>query len=43
LVGLYFLGRLRSFAAFEDVLFPGPRGLDHLVNRAVALGEKLDL
>ena len=36
---LHFPRSDRGLAAFEDVLFPRSRGLDHLVDRAVALGE----
>ncbi len=35
-----FLGRSRGLAAFEDVLFSGTSGLDHLINRAVAFAKK---
>jgi len=38
---LGFLGGERGFAAFEDVLLPGARGLDHLVHGAVALAKML--
>jgi hypothetical protein len=40
-LNLGFLRSERGFAAFEDVLFPGARGLDHLVHRAVAFAEIL--
>jgi hypothetical protein len=33
------LGGERGFAAFQDVFLAGARGLDHLVNGAVAFGE----
>ena len=38
---LSFLGGKGGFAAFQDVLFAGARGLDHLVHGAVALAEIL--
>jgi len=38
---LGFLGGESGLAAFEDVFLAGTSGLDHLVNRAVAFGEKL--
>ncbi len=40
-LNLRLLGSERGLAAFEDVLFPGARRLNHLVYRAVASGEIL--
>lgn len=40
-LNLGFLGGEGGFAAFENVLFSGARGLDHLIDRAVAFGQKL--
>jgi hypothetical protein len=31
---------MTNSAPFEDVLFPGPGGLDHLINRAIRFGKK---
>jgi hypothetical protein len=38
---LHFLGGLRDLASFQNVLFSGSRGLDHLIDGAVAAGEIL--
>ena len=38
---LHFLGSLRRLAAFQNVLVPRPRGLDHLIHGAVAAREIL--